>query len=292
MENEDWDPALVQLQRSFELRPTQVGLFNIGVCLKALHRYQEAIAAFERLLREFATGGSEERRTLASAEIRDMRALLGSVRITVSVRGAEVRIDGTVVGTSPIASPIEVVGGNHVVDARLDGYEQAEQRVAVVAGETATVSLTLTEPRVPAHAAEPSEGVEPQTGAARGGGPAAEPEGPGHGLRPVWFWSATAFTGVAAVTSGVLAALVVIGDAEYESSEPRTFDDQDAGEQMMIFADIALGVTVLAAAAAVVLYTQTDFRDGPAEDSAASTVLRPTLEIGLAHVAVGIAGGL
>ncbi|MBI2895536.1 MAG: PEGA domain-containing protein [Deltaproteobacteria bacterium] len=114
-----------------------------GLCLKALHRYQEAIAAFERLLREFSTGGSDESRALARTEIQNLRALMGSVRIVVSVPAAEVLVDGAAVGTSPIAAPVDLVGGNHVIQARREGFEAAEERVAVVAGETASVDLTL-----------------------------------------------------------------------------------------------------------------------------------------------------
>jgi hypothetical protein len=295
MENEDWDPALVQLRRSFELRPAQVALFNIGLCLKSLHRYQEAIAAFEHLLRDFATVGSEERRALARTEIQNMRALFGSARITVSAPGAEVLVDGTVVGVSPLTGPIELVGGTHTIAARRDGFEPARGQVEVVAGETATVELELravSSVRT-ANAPAPREPIE---NAPAGPEPQSEREPPGRGPSPVWFWSAATLTGVAAIATGVLSAIVIAGSAEYEESDPRTFDDQETGKRMMRLTDIALGVTVLAAAAAIVLYTQTDFHGGPAGDGPAGEVARassvgPTVTVGTSHIALGVGGG-
>jgi hypothetical protein len=311
MDNEDWEPALVQLQRSFDLHPTQVALFNVGLCLKALHRYQDAIAAFERLLQQFATDGSEERRTLARTEIQNLRAFFGTVRILVSVPGAEILVDGAVVGTSPLANSIALAGGSHVVQARRPGFALAEQRVTVVAGDTIAVTL---EPRqlgppptsneaqpAPAPVRPPAPPPAQPPAWQRAPPPVAptisasrmheeretQPEPAEHGVSPVWFWSTTTLAGIAAVSTGILGTLVLTEDAAYEADERRTSADQDAGKQLMLFTDVSLGIGVVAAVVAIVLYTQTDFRGGT-EDRA--TALRPMLALSPLGATAGVGG--
>jgi hypothetical protein len=65
----------------------------------------------------------------------------GTLKIVSSVPGAAVFIDGAAVGNVPQEKKLSA--GEHPVVVRLEGYKQFEQKVAVVAGQTITVSADL-----------------------------------------------------------------------------------------------------------------------------------------------------
>ena len=303
MENQDWSAALVQLEASFRLQPTQVGLFNMGLCYKGLRRYGAAIGAFQRLVDEFADRGSEARVALARTELRNLRGLFGTVEVRVDVPGAEITVDGTVIGTAPLAAPLELAAGNHVIRAHHEGRTPAEHEVGVIAGAATSVELTLRAIEAPELAADhpppdappspppPDRPVRRPRRARGHSAPAAER----HGLRPVWFWSTAGLAAAGAVTTTILGALVVAGDADYRASRPRLASDRDAGKQLALFTDVALGVAIVAAVGAVLLYGPTEFAARPDVDGA-SARRRPRLSPSLAARAgtwsIGLSGEL
>jgi PKD repeat protein len=66
----------------------------------------------------------------------------GSIRVTSSPSGAQVRIDGALVGTTTHEQP-NVAPGLHTVEVSRSGYQTVTQQVNVVAGQTSQVSVTL-----------------------------------------------------------------------------------------------------------------------------------------------------
>ena len=67
----------------------------------------------------------------------------GTLAITAEQIGAEIIIDGELVGNSPLQPIEEVEPGEHQVQVSMEGYLDDERTVEVVAGEVATVSVTL-----------------------------------------------------------------------------------------------------------------------------------------------------
>lgn len=287
MENQDWGAALVQLEESFRLHPTQVALFDMGLCLKGLRRYREAIAAFERLVDEFSDRGTEARVALARTELDALRALFGTVRVEVRPAGAEILVDGELVGTGPLAEPVALVGGTHVVQARLAGHEAVERQVAVVVGANTTVELALAPVAPPAGpAAGPARAPRHVRGRApppRSGVPTRVPTQVERiptptqriptptqvELPPFWFWSAVAVAGAGAVTTAVLGSLVISGDADYRDSRVRLAADREDGRRLALLTDVALGVSLASAIVAGTLYARTRF------NGAGATRVRP-----------------
>lgn len=85
----------------------------------------------------------EGQRVTASARVLPETPPGGTVRILASVDGAHVFLDGEDIGTSP-ATRDNVTPGQHIVEARAPGYENAEQTMTVTAGQQTVVRLTLT----------------------------------------------------------------------------------------------------------------------------------------------------
>lgn len=153
MKVEDFKGALAEFEQSVALYPTKNGLFNLGNCLKALHRYGEALETFERLEREFGKKLDAEMRDALARHLEDIRAVIAELEIRVDRAGATVRLDGAEVGESPLAEPLIVGPGEHRLEVSLGGYETVEREVTIVSGdrrvetfklERATARLTVT----------------------------------------------------------------------------------------------------------------------------------------------------
>jgi len=142
-QEQNWAGALAAFERAYSLQPHYAVLFNRGVCLRELHRYPEALDAFQRYLRE---GGDEirpERRAEAERLIGELRSFLSRVTVAVSVDGADVRVDGHAHGVSPLAEPLVLGAGHHVIEARAAGHRDAREEFDIGGGEERVITLTL-----------------------------------------------------------------------------------------------------------------------------------------------------
>ena len=79
----------------------------------------------------------------------------GLVQINGSVPGAQVRVDGADMGTTPLRNPISVRPGTHLIEVQKYGVGTMSQKVTVVAGATVTVVARLESDEPPLVALEP-----------------------------------------------------------------------------------------------------------------------------------------
>lgn len=102
---------------------------------------------------------SAQKKTLALA-LKEISSHLGTVELSCTVDGAEVRIDGRLVGHTPLVMPLMLVAGKSVVEVRADGYFDMARQVQVDAGGISRVNFSLTPITPPAPmlagAAEPA----------------------------------------------------------------------------------------------------------------------------------------
>jgi hypothetical protein len=138
--DKDYSAAEAEFQAAYDVRPNAGPLFNIAVCDKELFHYRQAIAALEKLLVVHGETMSADDKKAATDAIRDMRALLGSVSISVAPAGAKVSIDGEEVS---IAQPVLVSPGKRTIVVRAEGYATAEQIVNVRSAHESAVSFAL-----------------------------------------------------------------------------------------------------------------------------------------------------
>lgn len=138
----NYDGALAEFERSYALNPRPSVLYNIAVTLQALHRYPEAARALERYLQE-ATNVQPARRAEIEQVLSQLRSLIARVRVTVEPAGATVRLDGRAVGTAPLARPVEVGPGRHVIEAVVPGRPTAREEFTIASGEDRSVFLTV-----------------------------------------------------------------------------------------------------------------------------------------------------
>ncbi len=146
---EDFEAAIAAYEASLRLFPTRGALFNLANCLKAERRYAEALQAFNTLRRNHGSELDGTMRRAVDEQVAELSRLTGSLTLEVQPAGAEVYVDGQLVGQSPLAAAMTLTPGQHVIEARSAGFEDRRVIVEVHAGRAAARSLVL-EPAAPA----------------------------------------------------------------------------------------------------------------------------------------------
>ncbi|MFT3772702.1 MAG: PEGA domain-containing protein [Minicystis sp.] len=137
-----WAAALAEFLVSRDLYPTRSATNNAATALRRLQRFDEALAMFETLLRDFPSLPAEDR-VEAQRAIAELRGLVGTVEITSAEPGAAIAVDGQARGEWPPLAPIRVSAGAHTVRLFKEGYEPFESRFDVAGGQTAKIAAPL-----------------------------------------------------------------------------------------------------------------------------------------------------
>lgn len=142
-EDGDFRGARAEFDRAYDLGGEPRILYNVAVCDKMMHKYTRAIESLERSLRE---GGSQLPADYVSRTketIATLAPYVSKIVISADQEGASVLVDGEPVGTTPIAVPIAVEVGEHLVSVRKSGYLDVPKRIRVTGAEVANASFQL-----------------------------------------------------------------------------------------------------------------------------------------------------
>lgn len=132
--------ALAEFEKANELLPHPTVLYNIGLTHSDLDQPVQAERALEKLVA--APGSlSAERLERAKKLLEASRARVGEVGVEVTVQGAQVELDGVVVGTAPLAAPLRLSTGPHVIGALAPGHAPVRKSVTVASGVKGAVKL-------------------------------------------------------------------------------------------------------------------------------------------------------
>ncbi len=138
--------SLVELQRAHELSPDYRVLFNIGQTQLQLGEYVEAIKAFEGYLVQGGAAVDAQRRTDTEKDLTQLRKRVATLAITVNAEGADVYVDSTLAGKSPLGATIPVSVGRHRVFAQGADGGSASVLIDVAGGDLKEISLELVAP--------------------------------------------------------------------------------------------------------------------------------------------------
>jgi hypothetical protein len=131
--------ALVEFERAYEVVPHPSVLFNIGLVNVALERPAEAERALETLVAAPGTL-STDRLIKAKDTLAEVKKRIGQIELT-TIAGAQIELDGVVVGTTPLKAPLRVATGTHVLGALAPGHAPLRKSVSVTSGQTSTITL-------------------------------------------------------------------------------------------------------------------------------------------------------
>jgi hypothetical protein len=187
--------ALLEFQASRAVRDTASVARNMGLCLRAMSRYVEAIAELRRYLELGGDRVPAETRVEIERVVEALEARTTALTVRADPAGAAILVDGR-----PIAEwPVRLDPGREIaIEARLEGHRSATQAVRATTPGPMEVVLTLQPaPRleVPARPPPPAPPV-----------PRVRPGRPRESGDSAWPWILGA--GVLVVGAGIGAVLL------------------------------------------------------------------------------------
>ena len=146
LRNRRFTEAIEHLEGSLELFDNPGTAFNLANALRGAGRTLDAITVFDRLIADAFGTLRDEERAQATQLREEARAELGTVRVRVEGPGtAEIRIDGERADDTNAEGRGEyrVDAGEHVVDARAEGFRPEELAVQLARGQERELSFVL-----------------------------------------------------------------------------------------------------------------------------------------------------
>jgi tetratricopeptide (TPR) repeat protein len=184
-DQKQYDKARAAFLQAYALKKHPAVLLNLAQSeLRSAHE-ADAAKHFAAYLRESKDAGDAERQA-ADAGLTAAKVAVAEVEVTVADRGAEVYVDGTLEGNSPLPGPVYLTPGSHTIEARKDG-KTASADVNAIAGRHLDTELELT-PKAPLPVGTPVEGSHE---AAPG-----EAAGSSAGRKPFFGWLVTSPVGL------------------------------------------------------------------------------------------------
>lgn len=135
--------ALESFRTAYRIRPHPSILVNIANCYLRLNRPQDAISTFERFLNDPTVAPSAQQRAEIQTALAEARNRLATISVLVFPAGAEVFLDGDLVGTAPLRRPLQTGPGPHVIEARQPGGGTVQYQARVEGGGTMTLTLDI-----------------------------------------------------------------------------------------------------------------------------------------------------
>jgi hypothetical protein len=132
--------ALGAFRAAYDTQPDYHVLYNIGRLCVRLSDTLGASRAFEQYLREGGEKIPAKRRKEVEAQLKLLGKNVGALTIKSNVKDVDVRIDGVVVGRTPLGHAVFVSGGVHRIALGADG-SAVEKSVRIGAGGEKSVDF-------------------------------------------------------------------------------------------------------------------------------------------------------
>jgi tetratricopeptide (TPR) repeat protein len=237
--------ALVEFERAYQLSNNYKVLYNIGQVRIQLGRYAKAKEALEDYLKAGGTNLSPERSQAVNKDLATLAERTASLNIVTREVGADISLDGKVIGTSPLTAPLIVDAGEHNLVVHKSGFYDSAQSVTLAGHDQ--LELTVELKPIPVAA-------QTKSGDAR----TAQPPPAKTSRTPMWVsWAAT---GTLAATAGVVGYFGVSKANELESMRTEygaTREELDKAQRsartLLAISDVAAGLAVVAGGVALYL---------------------------------------
>lgn len=147
--------AETMYRAAFELRQTFEIAGNLGDVELILNRPKDAAEHLAFALRNFPATGKPPQKEALQKRLKDATDQIGTAKISASVEGADIFLDGKALGKSPLGHEVYLDQGEHVFEAKMDTYEPAKESVKAEAGAIYEVKLVLKKKQAPKQAPKP-----------------------------------------------------------------------------------------------------------------------------------------
>ena len=255
--------ALAEFKRAYGLSPSFRILYNIGLTQVALGNAPAAAEAFSQYLHDGGTQVPAPRRQSVEAEITRLSAQLVALTVEVDEPGAELSIDGEVLGRGPLSRQVRLNPGQHTVNVRSPDGTLKTQSLTLTRGEEQRLRFRGAESSPAPATSTPTPVAVSQ--------PAPQPRS----ARAPFPWLAWGITGALGVSAGVTGALALGAHADQRTLKTRAgVTPAQLSEVHDKVTGLALATDILlagaAAAAGVSLYLTFRTPDSADHDTAVS----------------------
>jgi hypothetical protein len=148
--------AYKQYKASWDLKKSYDIAANLGNVEYELGMPRDAAEHLAFSVRNAAVSVTPDRLDKIKKLLDQAKTLVSVVVVKVNVPGADVFVDGELVGRSPLTDELYVDPGPRTIEARLTGHETAKQTVDCPRTSTQTVTLTLNPTATPVSSAGPT----------------------------------------------------------------------------------------------------------------------------------------
>lgn len=238
LQAKDWKAARSSFETAWSLYPHPSILLNLGI---ARLRTDDPVLA-EQDLKQFLSedfGATPEELSGAREALAEARTKIGTIRVVATPLASRILVDGKtiaerVAGTDAAVTEVRAKVGKHTVAVEAEGHTPQERNVDLAPRADIEVKIALV--------AKETKGPTP------GPTPGAD-DGPSG--RTILGYSLAGLSGVALVTGAVCGFRTLSLASEHE--EQPSSDLKSEGETFRTVTDVALGVAIVAGAAAIVV---------------------------------------
>jgi hypothetical protein len=269
-----YEEAYREFKAAYQASPSWKILGNLGIAAMKLERDGEAIEAFQKYLSGGAATLAPEEREQFQRDLGTLQAGVVKLSIDLNVPGTTISDERVPVTGSPVRNTyvpegqhleIGVRAGHHKITASAPGYPPLVWEMEAVSGVAQTHAFELE--RLPV----------PTIGPTPGDGPTRSAERP----TPTGVYVGLAATGVFAVGAGVMGALALGKNSEFDDANKGTNvsnakDLHDSVKTFNLVTDVLIGAAVVSAGVTTYLYFSR-----PKADVPASGWLRVQPQVGL-----------
>jgi len=133
--------AASEFEEAYRLTAHGELLYNMGKCYDAIGDLRGALVAYRKFL---DTVRASPDRPFVEKRAAELDKLVARIRITSSVAGSNVMLDGQRVGTTPLnLDVVEVNPGEHTVDVAAEGYATYHDHMKLELSQTKHVDAKL-----------------------------------------------------------------------------------------------------------------------------------------------------
>jgi hypothetical protein len=134
--------ALAEFGRAYELVQSPLVLYNMGLVYATMGRAVDAVDAFDKVLAEPRDLGKDDIARAVETRAEQLRRV-AVLELVTDAKDAVVEVDNVRFGKTPLARPLRVVGGTHVVTVVVPGFHPFHKEITVAGSETRKVTVEL-----------------------------------------------------------------------------------------------------------------------------------------------------
>jgi hypothetical protein len=235
--------AVIEFERAYTLVPDYRVLYNIGQVRIQLAQYARAKKALDQYLTEGGEAVPPERKASVQTDLEMLASRTATLEIKSNIPDAEVVVNDSIVGRTPLKEPLLLDAGEHRITLRKPGYSQRFSQITLAGRDAESLDLPLE--KIPE---TKSERVIVEKAAVE------------KSNRSTWLWATWSATGVFAIGAGVTGGLGIkaandLEDLQADPSATRGELDsqQSRAKTLLIVADVLGAAAIISGGTAIYL---------------------------------------